>query len=207
MPRLKFIENKFIQPPYISVDVSFSEYGEEKKVPERIAIKLLKTLPYAFSSKDINIEDTIESDDGKVEIRFLRNDYLDSYTDINVTFAEPGDKQMVSPDVAAHLLEVHHDKFELVAEAEKKKEDVGEIESPSNLLAEVPVEDNEAEYNRVLAAVGPNKLRISEIAEKLDTEWQTIRPIIKKMVDDNRLVVTEEITDNGQSAKMYSVVN
>jgi hypothetical protein len=223
MPKVKFVENKFIEPPYTGMLATFSNYGEEKELPETSIIRLLTDHPYAFTSKDVKVsQDSEQPKENQVAIKFIRNKYLDAYNYSKYFFKEAGEVQYVDEADARYMLTTHPDKFELVDEDKKKDEFISENEEANDddssseaeklsIMSEaksiLDAEDISSFYEVVKRVLGDSKMKISTIADELGVDWQSIRSSMNQLVSENKLVVTEELEDNGTyKAKMYSVV-
>lgn len=212
MPRIQFIENEYILPPYISADVNFNEFSEIKDVPDKVAIYLLRTHPNKFMAVDGFLAPPIEraQAENMVKLRFLHNNLLDEYHSTGVSFTKFGQVKMVDAIEARHLIEVHGDKFQL---AEKSTPEILQEPQVADLPEEIEVrkepKKNEPEEldlrAAVLKALTGGEQKISDIASTIgNIHFRSLQPIIDALLEEDIIQVRDgQVEGRNYTSKFY----
>jgi hypothetical protein len=217
MPKIEFIENEYIKPPYVSLDVRFDDYGETKDVEEDVAISLLRNHPDKFRAVDgFKVDVSDETPEGEfVQVKFRRNDFLDEYHSAEVDFTEAGQIKSVREEIARYLLTEHSDKFTLVDESpkpknEQKKKIEEEIVKMQPLENEVE-DDLEPLSKSVLEILESetsekSPLTMAEIGEIMGMDWHSLTGAFR-ILEKRNLIQAKEEELEGYKRKRYFLKN
>jgi len=210
MPKVEFIGANHLTE-YHGV-VSFAQ-GDIKDVTLEQAVHLVYGLPLGvFKAIDAveKLDANVAKDTKSVEIEFLNNKYMDAYTGHNISFAEPGQRQMVSLEVAEALLKDHPDKFRISQDfIESVEKEVSDVQAEVEVLPEVtqveasdekiltidlpedkPVEkevidvnDDDVMRNAIINQLGRHEsLSMGEISENIGaSSWHVVRPHVEAL--------------------------